>query len=143
MLLLVRERLLAGQQGGRENNAAAMNDALHTLMNPPPLTDAAPLADLVRTLVWQQRREARSATPKSSGALSVPPQQNEPVRSEGAFKSRSNEELATSLGTSVATIMQHLKNASLNGNIDAPHNVWEALLDINNVGKDLLSRDGE
>ena len=235
MILLMRERLLAGQHGGRENNAAAMNDALHTLMNPPPLKEATPLADLVRTLVWQQRREARAAAPpnrrgrdlssgtanhssgsfnrpkrrnslsklfgldsevgsgiadqvrdsmtkisdaigaattptagatqsdinagmastpqqahppprgrsQSSGALSAPPPQAEPSRSGEAFKGRSNEELATSLGTSVATIMQHLKNTSLNGNIAVPHNVWEALLEINNVGKDIMARDGD
>ena len=229
MILLVRERLLAGQRGGESSKAAAMNDALHTLMNPPPLKEATPLADLVRTLIWQQRREARAAAPpnrrgrdlssgtasgssdrpkrrnslsklfgldsevgigiadqvrdsmtkisdaigaattppagavqsdmnagmastphppprrrsQSPGALPAPPPQAEPARSEEAFKGRSNEELATSLGTSVATIMQHLKNTSLKGNIAVPHNVWEALLDINDCGKDLVARDGE
>ena len=82
----------------------------------------------------QQGQSPPRRRSQSTGALPV---------SEGAFKGQTNEELATSLGTSVATIMQHLKNTSLNGNIAVPHDVWEALLTINDVGKDLMARDGE
>ena len=76
-----------------------------------------------------------------SGPMSVPQHQATAATMEETSDGRSNEELATSLGTSVATIMTHLKNTSLDGNIAVPHDVWEALLDINNVGKDLMSRE--
>ena len=178
MILLVRERLLAGQRGG--SDAAAMNDALNVLMNYPPMKPIAPFSDLVTTLIWQQRRGTRMSAPpnrrghnldgevmpsnstdwpkrrnslsallgldsevgaRSSGPMRVPQPQATAVTKGESLDGQSNEELATSLGTSVATIMTHLKNTSLDGNIAVPHDVWEALLDINNVGKDLMSRE--
>jgi hypothetical protein len=86
------------------------------------------------------------ATPRRRSQSSGPMRMAQPLATKVATKGetsdcRSNEELATSLGTSVATIMTHLKNTSLDGNIAVPHDVWEALLDINNVGKDLMSRE--
>lgn len=182
MILLVRERLLAGQRGG--SDAAAMNDALNVLMNYPPMKRIIPFSDLVTTLIWQQRRGTRMSAPpnrrghnldgeampsdstdwpkgrnslsallgldsevgasrrtRSSGPMRVPQPQATAVTKGESLDGQSNEELATSLGTSVATIMTHLKNTSLDGNIAVPHDVWEALLDINNVGKDLMSRE--
>ena len=207
MILLVRERLLAGQRGG--SDAAAMNDALNVLMNYPPMKTISPFSDLVTTLIWQQRRGTRMSAPpnrrghnldgeampsdstdwpkrrnslsallgldsevgasiadsvrgsvakfsdtlaaeatpnarrrtRSSGPMRVPQPQATAVTKGESLDGQSNEELATSLGTSVATIMTHLKNTSLDGNIAVPHDVWEALLDINNVGKDLMSRE--
>ena len=168
MILLVRERLLAGQRGG--SDAAAMNDALNVLMNYPPMKTISPFSDLVTTLIWQQRRGTRMSAPPNRGghnldgeampsdstdwpkrrnSLSallgldseVPQPQATAVTKGESLDGQSNEELATSLGTSVATIMTHLKNTSLDGNIAVPHDVWEALLDINNVGKDLMSRE--
>ena len=207
MILLVRERLLAGQRGG--SDAAAMNDALNVLMNYPPMKETTSFSDLVTTLIWQQRRGTRmSAPPNRRGhnlgsdaapseatfqpkrrnslsallgldsevsasiadsfrgsvaklsntlAAEATPTARRRSRSSGPMRvqqpqatvatkgetpdGRSNEELATSLGTSVATIMTHLKNTSLDGNIAVPHDVWEALLDINNVGKVLMSKE--
>lgn len=257
MILMVRDRLLRCQIQTAGTHA---HEGIDVLMNYPPLKEARVLVDVVTTLIWQQRRDARACAPRyRKGVARVQQQPQQPhfaagtlvceatstprpnrsssvssianvvresvsnlsdalstaaigaiVDSQAAISEttavtnttsstavprsysgratsstatsavtdaantdlhsrqqtlmggqRTNEELAVSLGTSVATIMHHLKETSLRAtaaataNIDnrgmggsdkeitVPQHVWEALLAINNVGNELLSREGE